>query len=245
VPLLNIFGSRGAWADCIASHRIALDSARQVRSRPGEAWVLNNLDLALGATRDSEGITCLERALELRHEIGDRAGEAQAAGNLADAYARLGRPAEAVELFGRARDLNHDVGNRYGEGVAQTNLGAALLDLGRPAAAVDHLERARATFDEISYPDGVGYALYHLGRCYQALGRGQDALRCLRQALSSHQVSGNRHRQGVTLRALGSVQAGRGLAAQARHSWAEAAAIFDELGDTILAAGARADMAAS
>ncbi len=132
VPLLNIFDSRGAWADCIATHRIALEAARQVRNRPGEAWVLNNLGLALGATRDSEGIKCLARALELRHEIGDRAGEAQAAGNLADAYARLGPQAEAVELFGRAREANHDVGNRYGEGVAQTNLGAALLDLGRP-----------------------------------------------------------------------------------------------------------------
>ena len=28
-PLLNIFDSRGNWADCIATHRIALDSARR------------------------------------------------------------------------------------------------------------------------------------------------------------------------------------------------------------------------
>ena len=245
VPLLNIFDSRGAWADCIAVHRVALASARQAQSRAGEAWVLNNLGLALGAVRDSEGIGCLERSLQLRHEIGDRAGEAQAAGNLADAYARLGQPAEAVELFGRARDLNHDVGNRYGEGVAQTNLGAALLDLGQAAEAAGHLEQARVTFDEISYPDGVGYALYHLGRCWQALGRGQDALACLQQALSSHQASGNRHRQGVTLRALGSVQADHGLTAAARHSWTEAAVIFGELGDTTQAAQVRADMAAS
>jgi DNA-binding SARP family transcriptional activator len=245
VPLLNIFDSRGAWADCIAVHRVALASARQAQSRAGEAWVLNNLGLALGAVRDSEGIGCLERSLQLRHEIGDRAGEAQAAGNLADARARLGQPAEAVELFGRARDLNHDVGNRYGEGVAQTNLGAALLDLGQAAEAAGPLKQARVTFDEISYPDGVGYALYHLGRCWQALGRGQDALACLQQALSSHQVSGNRHRQAVTLRALGSVQASHGLAAAARHSWTEAAVIFGELGDTTQAAQVRADMAAS
>jgi len=47
----------------------------------------------------------------------------------------------------------------------------------------------------------------------------------------------------VTLRALGAVQAGNGLAAEGRHSWTEAAAIFDELGDKIHADQVRADLA--
>jgi DNA-binding SARP family transcriptional activator len=243
VPLFLVFDSRGAWADCIASHRVALDSARQEGNRQGEAWVLNNLGLALGATRDSEAIACLERSLALRHEIGDRAGEAQAAGNLADAYSRLGRNEEAIELFRRARDLNRDVGNRYGEGVAQTNLGAALLELDRASEAVAPLEQARATFGEIPYLDGVGYASYHLGRCYRSLGRGQQALDCLRQALSSHQAAGNRHRQAFTLRALGAMQAENGQAAQARQSWTEALTIFTELGDETQAAQVREDLA--
>jgi DNA-binding SARP family transcriptional activator len=244
VPLFLIFDSRGAWADCIASHRLALDSARQAGNRQGEAWVLNNLGLALGATRDSEGIGCLERSLALRHEIGDQAGEAQAAGNLADTYTRVGRPEEAIELFGRAGDLNRAVGNRYGEGVAQVNLGDALLDLGRAQEAIVPLEQARSTFGEIPYLDGVGYACYNLGRCYRSLGRDQEALEALRQALDSHRASGSRHRQAVTLRALGAAQAGNGLAAEARHSWTEAAAIFDELGDKIHADQVREDLAA-
>ena len=33
-PLFIIFNSRGNWADCIATHRIALDSARQAGNRP-------------------------------------------------------------------------------------------------------------------------------------------------------------------------------------------------------------------
>jgi len=242
VPLFLIFDSRGAWADCIASHRVALDSARQAGNRQGEAWVLNNLGLALGATRDSEGIGCLERSLALRHEIGDRAGEAQAAGNLADTYTRVGRPEEAIELFGRARDLNRAAGNSYGEGVAQTNLGDALLDLGRAEEAIGPLEQARITFAEIPYLDGVGYACYNLGRCYRSLGRGQQALDCLQQALGSHRASGSRHRQAVTLRALGAVQAENGQAAEARHSWTEALAIFGELGDKAQAAQVRQDL---
>ena len=34
-PLFNVFNSRGNWVDCIATHRIALDSARQARQPPG------------------------------------------------------------------------------------------------------------------------------------------------------------------------------------------------------------------
>ena len=148
-PLFVVFNRRGNWADCIATHRIALDSARQAGNRQGEAWVLNNLGEALGVTRDSEGIGCLEQALAIRREIGDRIGEAQAANNLADAYA-LGRTEEALELLRRALDLNREVGYRFGEGVALVNLGEALLDLDRADEAIDYLQQARRTFAEIT-----------------------------------------------------------------------------------------------
>ena len=114
-PLFIIFNSHGNWADCIATHRVALDSARQAGDRRGEAWVLNNLGDALGATGDPDGIGCLESSLAIRREIGDRIGEAQAANNTADTYLLLGRTDEALELYRRALELNREAGNRYGE----------------------------------------------------------------------------------------------------------------------------------
>jgi DNA-binding SARP family transcriptional activator len=244
-PLLNIFERRGAWADCIATHRIALNSARQAGNRQGEAWVLNTLGEALGMIRESEGIGYLEQSLAIRREIGDRRGEAQAVNNLADAYSRLGRPHEAVELFRRARDLNREVGNRYGEGVALTNLGEALIDIDRAEEAVGHLEQASKTFGEIGYLDGIGYAMHTLGQCYTSLRRDADATDCLRQAVISHEAAGNRHRQAVALHTLGTVQARSGLSAEAARSWGQAAAIFDQLGDLARAAQVRAEQAAS
>ncbi len=74
-PLFLVYNSHGNWADCIATHRIALDSVRRAGNRQGEAWVLNNLGNALGVTGDPEGIGHLERSLAIRREIGDRAGE--------------------------------------------------------------------------------------------------------------------------------------------------------------------------
>src|SRR5690348_15548221 len=185
-PLFQMFSSRGNWADCIATSRIALDSARLAGHRQGEAWILNNLGDALGFTRHSEGIGCLERSLDIRREIGDRTGEAQSANNLADAYHWLGRTDEALELYRRSLALNRAVGYRFGEGIALVNLGWALVDLDRAADAIGYLEQGREAFAEIDYADGAGYALHMLGRCHLSLGRDAEALSCLQQALASH-----------------------------------------------------------
>jgi DNA-binding SARP family transcriptional activator len=244
-PLFIIFNSRGNWADCIATHRIALDSARQAGNRHGEAWVLNNLGDALGVTRDAEGASHLERSLAIRHEVGDRIGEAQAANNLADTYQWLGRTEDALDLLRRALDLNREAGNRYGEGVALVNLGSTLLDFDRAAEAIDYLLEARRTFGEIDLLDGAGYALHILGRCYLSLRRDAEALSCLQEALTSHRATGNRRRQAATLRSLGTAQSRVGQAAEARESWRQAAVIFTELGDRTEAEEVHAEQAES
>jgi DNA-binding SARP family transcriptional activator len=244
-PLFSVFNRRGNWADLLTTHRIALESVRRVGNRQGEAWILNNLGDALGRIGDSEGIGHLEQALAIRHEIGDRKGEAQAANNLGDAYEYLGRTDEALDLLQRALDLNRRVGNRYGEGVALSNLGAALLELKRAEDAIESLQQARRAFAEVGYHDGEGYVMYILGDCYRTLGRDEEALDCLRQSLNSHQAAGNWNRQAITLRLLASVQARNGLAQRARESWAQAAAIFEDLGDSAQAAEVRAEQAAS
>ena len=244
-PLFQMFSSRGNWADCIATSRIALESARRAGNRQGEAWILNNLGDALGFTRHSEGIDCLERSLAIRREVGDRMGEAQSANNLADAYHWLGRTDEALELYRRALELNRAVGYRLGEGIALVNLGWMLVDLGRAGEAIDYLRQAREAFAEIDYVDGVGYALHILGRCHLSLDQDADALSCLHEALVNHRSSGNRGRQAATLTTLGTAQNRLGLAAEARESWTQATAIFTELGDLAEAEKVRAEQAAS
>jgi DNA-binding SARP family transcriptional activator len=244
-PLFSVFSRRGNWADLITTNRIALASARQAGNRQGEAWVLNTLGQALGIIHDGESIGCLEQSLAIRREIGDRMGEAQAANNLADAYEALGRGEEAVELLRRGLELSRKVSYRYGEAVALSNLGAALLHLDRAAEAVELLRQSRSLFAEIGFPDGAGYAGHSLGRCYLSLDRDDDALDCLQQALASHQAAGNRNRQAVTLRSLALALSRSGQSAQAWESWNQAAAIFDDLGDSVQAAEVRAEQASS
>jgi tetratricopeptide (TPR) repeat protein len=243
--LFSVFNRRGNWADCIATNRIGLESARVAGTRRGEAWVLNTLGDALSATGDPDGIGCLESSLAIRREIGDRMGEAQAANNVADAYLLLGRTNEALELYQRALEVNREVGYCYGEGVSLVNVGWALLDLDRAREAIDYLQRARRTFAEIDYLDGAGYALHILGRCLLSLRQDAEALSYLQEALTTHRATGNRRRQAATLTSLGTAQSRVGLAAEARESWARAAAIFTGLGDSAEAAKVRAEQDAS
>jgi DNA-binding SARP family transcriptional activator len=243
--LFSVFNRRGNWADCIATNRIALDSARAAGDRRGEAWVLNTLGDALAVTRDPEGLVFLEESLAIRREIGDRMGEAQAANNVADAYHELGRPDEALGLHRRALELNREVGNQYGQGVALVNVGYTLLDLGRAGEALEYLQQAQHIFAEMNYLDGAGYAQQILGRCYLSLRRDAEALDCLGQALASLKATGNRRVQAATLKSLGTAQARRGHAEEARASWAGAAAIFTDLGDRAEAAEVLAEQAES
>ena len=67
----------------------------------------------------------------------------------------------------------------------------------------------------------------------------------LRQALASHRAAGNRNRQAVTLRSLAQAQAQAGEPGPACESWSAAAAIFDDLGNSVQAAEVRAEQDAS
>jgi hypothetical protein len=104
-PLFAIAGAQDNWdnrywADLIASHRVALDSAHQAGNRQGEAWILNNLGVAFSTTGDSEGIGCLEQALAIRREIGDRLGEALMATYLTSAGQQLHQPGAGMFAAG-------------------------------------------------------------------------------------------------------------------------------------------------
>jgi DNA-binding SARP family transcriptional activator len=95
--LFTVFNRRGNWADCVTTHRIALESARNSGNRRGEGWIEHNLGLALARLREKEGVGHLGRALAIRREISDNAGEVQAALNIADAYYQLDGPQVALK----------------------------------------------------------------------------------------------------------------------------------------------------
>jgi DNA-binding SARP family transcriptional activator len=242
VAVLGCFNALSYRAEWLASHLVALASARRTGDRQAEAWVLNNLGMVCIQQRMDDAIGYFDRALALGRDIGDRRAEAQAANNLADAYIELGRPEDALEPLKRTLALQIEVGHRYGQGVTLNNLGEAYLDLGRPEEAIDSIEQARSIFVEIKTLRGEGYVAHNLGRAYMDLGRLDEAVRYFRSALHIRQAAGERHGQALTLLFLGHAYRRLGRIDDARRSWTDAQVMFEDLGDEAQLAECRAEL---
>ena len=221
----------GYRAESLATHHIALASARELGDRPGEAWVLTNLGMELGQQHIDDAIGHFEQALSIYREIGDRRDEARAANNLAFTYVVLGRYEEAVSALLDSLELQRGVGRRYGEAVALCNLAEAYVELGRHEEAIVRSQEALAITREIDAVRDQGYALHNLGRAYLEQGHLAEAADLFDQALPIHRAAGDRYGEAQDLQRIGSVHASAGRLAQARETWTQARGLFEALGE--------------
>jgi DNA-binding SARP family transcriptional activator len=221
----------GYRAESLATHHIALASARELRDRRGEAWVLTNLGMELGQQRIDDAIGHFEQALAIYREIGDRRDEARAANNLAFTYVVLGRYEEAVTALLASLELQRGVGRRYGEGVALCNLAEAYVELGRHDEAIARSQEALDIAREIDAVRDEGYALHNLGRAYLEQGRLAEATDLFEQALAIHRAAGDRYGEAQDLQRIGTAHARTGHLAEARETWTRARSLFEALGE--------------
>lgn len=235
VAVMICFDLLGYRAEWLATHSIALASARQRHDRRGEAWALNNLGMVLGEQRTDDAIGYFEQALAIHRETGDRKGQGQAANNLAFCYRFLGRHEEAAVALLDALKLQRQVHHRYGEAITLCNLGEAYIELGRPDEAIERSQEGLAIARQIGSVRLEGYAFYNIGRAHVDLGRRTEAAGLLEQALARHRDTGDRYGEAQDLKQLGAVYARTGRAAEARATWTRARALFGSLGDDLQA----------
>ncbi len=227
----NGFDRLGYRAEWLATHRIALASARELGDRPGEARILNNLGMVLGQLHVHEAIGYFDQALAIYRDIGDRRDQALAANNQAFCYLALGRYDEAVTALLRALQLQREAGRRYGEGVALCNLVEAYVELGRYNEAIAISQEALAVIREVGSVRDEGYALYNLGRAHLELGRSAQAADLFQQALAIHRAAGDRYGEAQVLQQVGGIHARAGRLAEAREASMRALSLFESIGD--------------
>ncbi|NYI03861.1 tetratricopeptide repeat protein [Allostreptomyces psammosilenae] len=167
---------------------VALEAARRLGNRHGEARVLTNMGLAQNEMgRYEECVRSCRAAAEMFMALGDRALAGRALNNLGLGLDNLGRYEEAAGVFRRAIGVFRELGDRRGEGAALTNLGSALLLAGRVEESLDARRDAVAALDQVpGRPDwqGMAMTLQNLGASLNALGRHTEALAVLRRALA-------------------------------------------------------------
>jgi tetratricopeptide (TPR) repeat protein len=229
--LFPVFNRRSNWAECVTTHRVAVESARKVGDRLGEAWVLNQLGFALARLRDPEAFGHLEQALAIRQEFDDTLGEAQTAIALGEGHLNVDGPGQdALRYMRRAADLLEPMGATSLRSAALNNLGEVYFALGDLDAAEECYIQARDICREIGgYVEGA--TLHNLGRVFLRLRCLDKAIASFTEALSKHRAAGLLDGEARTLRDLAEARAETGDMTGARASLAEATKIFEQIGD--------------
>ena len=243
LALFHVFDRRNNWADCVITHRVALESVRRCGNRLGEAWVLDRLGYSLARLRDREAFGHLEQALAIRRELGDAPGEALTAIALGDGYFQVEGPSEkALEYLRHAADLLRAMDRPALRGAALNNLGEVYFGLGNLDAAAECYIEASELFRRAG-GDFLGHPLSNLGRVYLSLRRFDEALASLAEALRLLRAAGDPMGEASALKNLGMVHEATGNVTEARESLTVALAIFEKIGERAEAAEVTAALA--
>ena len=79
-----------------------------------------------------------EKSLEIKKNIGDRAGESRCYGNLGAAYYSLGDFGKAIEYYEKSLKIFKDIGGLDSERRVNFNLGRAYDESNQPDLAYDY-----------------------------------------------------------------------------------------------------------
>jgi tetratricopeptide (TPR) repeat protein len=236
IALVTFFHLRKYRLDRLTTCKIALESARQIEDKWGEASSTLNIGGALmDLHRPDDAITFYQDALDKWLELGDEYGQAMALNNLGDAYCDIGRFDDSLARAYDALLLWAKIGNRRSEAITLNCMGRACDGLGRPREAITYLERALgAAHGADRHTEGI--SLHLLGISFLKLGQIQEAGARFHEALSCQRETGDRYGEAQTLRDLAKLQRQLDDTTGARYSLSLAMSIFHDLSDPQLSA---------
>ncbi|KAJ8379751.1 hypothetical protein SKAU_G00005290 [Synaphobranchus kaupii] len=221
---LKVLGRFDEAVVCCQRH---LDISREQGDKVGEARALYNIgnvfhakgkQQAWGSSQDPgdlphDVIETLQRATEfyemnlsLVKELGDRAAQGRAYGNLGNTHYLLGNFVEAIKFHRERLSIAKEFGDKAAERRAYSNLGNALIFLGQFNPATEYyrktLQLSRQLKDrvmeaqasqELTDRIGEGRACWSLGNAYVSLGNHRQALHYARKHLDISQEIGDRN----------------------------------------------------
>jgi tetratricopeptide (TPR) repeat protein len=222
----------GPWADALARHATAVEAARQIGDRPGQANAL----LCLGAVRQLTGdypgaAEALAQALGISRDLGDRLGQASALLNLGIVRWLTADYPGAASALAAALGISCDLGDRLGQASALLDMGAVRWLTGDYPGAAEALAQARGIFRDLSDRRGEADALNRLGVVRWLTGNYQDAADALTEALGIFRDLGARRDEADALNVLGVVRWLTGDHQDAADAQQEALGIFRAFGD--------------
>jgi tetratricopeptide (TPR) repeat protein len=185
----------------------ALELARQVGNRYGEASALNNLGLVYDFLGQwDRALPYYEDALAISREIDDRAGEGVYLQNIAGVYDEQGDKQQALALYEDALAILREIGDRAGESFTLNNQGTVYDDLDRYSEALAAYNQSLAISQGIGARYIEGRTTANIGLVYAKQGQTDQALAFFNQALDIFEETGDQVAQASTLRRVADIQ---------------------------------------
>jgi tetratricopeptide (TPR) repeat protein/transcriptional regulator with XRE-family HTH domain len=230
--LAGLLRSDGPWAEAITRHTTAIQAARHLSDRLGQAGALNDLGHVRRMTGDYPAAgQVLEEALGIYRDLGDRLGQANALCDLGIARLATGDYPAGAQVLEQALDLYRDLRDRHGQARALLYLGAALRQRGDYPAAAQALEQALDVYRDIGDQLGQANVLSRLGDVRRATGDYPAAARALEQALDVYRDIGDQLGQANALLYLGVVRRLTADYPAAAQALEQALDIYRDLGE--------------
>jgi tetratricopeptide (TPR) repeat protein/transcriptional regulator with XRE-family HTH domain len=241
--LAGLLRRDGSWAEAVTRHTAAVQAARHLGDRLGQANALNDLGVVQRLTDDYlAAAQVLEQALGIYRDLGDRLGQANALKDLGAARLAMDDYLAAAHTLQQALSISRDLGDRLGQ--ANTLLDLANVRLGAedyPAAA-RMLEQALGIYRDLGDRLGQANALNYLGDMRWLTGDYPAAAQAHEQALEIYRDIGNRHGHANALKDLGVVRLATGDYPAAAQLLDQALGIYRDLGDRLGQANALNDL---
>ncbi|XP_038650727.1 G-protein-signaling modulator 2 isoform X1 [Scyliorhinus canicula] len=248
----NTFKVLGRFDEAVVCCQRHLDISRELCDKVGEARALYNLgnvyhangkSLACAVTRDpgdfpEEVILALQKAsdyyganLAIVKELGDRAAQGRAYGNLGNTYYLLGNFGKAVKSHQERLEIAKEFGDKSAERRACSNLGNACVFLGEFAMAAEYYKRTLHLARLLKDKAIEAQACYSLGNTYTLLQDYEKAIEYHLKHLLIAQELADRIGEGRACWSLGNAYTALGNHEQAVHFAERHFDISKEIGD--------------
>jgi tetratricopeptide (TPR) repeat protein len=228
--LVTYFDRRGHWLEQAGTQQTALEAARRIGDKTGQARTHHGLACALvRLARYPDAELHFRQAIDLFGEIGDEIGQARTHLNVAEVYERQGRHPEALSAAGSALDLFRTTSYRPGQAYALNAVGWYHSLLGDHEQAVSSCQSALGLLEETGDRHGQAATWDSLGHANHHLGRHERAVASYRRAIELWRELDDAYNEGCTFERLGDAYDAAHDTGSARRCWERAAQMLDRL----------------
>jgi CHAT domain-containing protein/Tfp pilus assembly protein PilF len=228
--MAGVFDLLGDIQAAMEHFRSALDGYRAGGQHALEANVLNNIGKLYGDLGDwRSAVDYYRQALPLLESGGNRSRQAATLHNLGGAM-MFTDLAAAVDYHQQALKLRRAIADRPGEAQSLGSLASAHIIAGKLDVAIDYGQRSLAVYRSIGNRAGEARTLRTLGTAYARRGDTERGVTLLDEAVRADRERGDKREESLALLWKGLAQS----PATARDSLRQAAAIAQQLGDSVI-----------